>query len=176
MQYQPGHLQTQDLLQNLGGGIFAERYRPLLRRVFVRTGYPAIGLRRSNYDAHSYSIEMRQRLVDLRAMQSQGKPSQEDVDARMAHELATSAALVRAAWPDERCGIRVNETDVVVSLKCRVGCDGRCGRRDEYAMVYGVDWAELSEKYWPASVGIVWKMVAYVDGESMERKEFRRVV
>ena len=116
---------------------------------------------------------VRLRAAELRDLKAQGKATQQNVDARKAHELSALAALVKAAWPPERSGIRVNERDVIAISKCKRGGEGYRWHMDEYGMVYGVDWSELSQNHWPASLGIMWKLA---DESNNVRKEFRKIV
>ena len=166
----PSWPQAQNTLQSFGLNVFAERYWLLLRRVIVRTGYSVVGLPRVT---SSFRWMVRLRAAEKRDLKAQGKATQQNVDARKAHELSASAALVKAAWPPERSGIRVNERDVIAISKCKRGGEGCRWHMDEYGMVYGVDWSELSQNHWPASLGIMWKLA---DESNNVRKDFRKIV
>ncbi|KAL9638464.1 MAG: hypothetical protein Q9164_001543 [Protoblastenia rupestris] len=149
-----------------GVSVFAPRYRPLVKKIWVRTEHQVHdcggrdwGEGRRMHARDPYPIDH-----TTAALYEKGKEL--EIILKKADDLAASMALMKCVWRDELFGIGVNTTDVVV-LRCGKYNERREGRER---------WRDWREEDWPAGGGHLWKMVVIGDGERGIRREFRRVV
>ena len=145
----------------LGLHIFSEKYWPLVRNLWVWTGYAILD--KCFFEEHTRSKLNHER---ERTEMSQAHPkSRAIVCERFISSWMTARDLMVGAWPKER-GVTVNTMDVVES---QLREDGK--HRERHG---DLSWSGDARSNWPASVVQAWELVIIEAEDKEYRREFRR--
>ena len=164
--------------QALGFNVFAERYWPLIRRLWIVVGYGTVDWRTGRGDGifrslRSLSAGYHYHTTSLRAPR-ETQCAKHEVAAKLAEDQRIALKVINCVWPEDSTGIMVN-----VEKKLRFDLIGgqlkRCKGSRKDNGDDEVPWMEWSKEDWPASLSTVWTLTTENDAQQHVRKELRRI-
>ena len=168
-------LDDQAKFHALGFDVFAERYWPLIRKLWIVIGYGTVDWRTGKGDGifrslrplsgdHHYHISS--------PREKQG--SEHEVAAKLAEDRSIALRVIKRVWPEDSCGILLN-VEKKLSVELNGGQLKRCKESEENDGGNEVPWIKWSKEDWPASISTIWTLTNEKDSQQHVGKELRRI-